>query len=58
MKGPLPDSPADLGALMAEVGKCWTVNRSANIALILERFTSGTRPALTETHWKKASSLV
>ena len=39
MKRPLPDIPADLRALMVEVGRRWTVNRSDNIALMIERFT-------------------
>ena len=39
MKRPLPDIPPDLRALTAEVGKRWTVNRAANIALMIERYT-------------------
>jgi acetyl esterase len=39
MKRPLPDIPPELHSLVAEVGKRWTVNRSDNIALMIERFT-------------------
>jgi acetyl esterase/lipase len=39
MKRPLPDIPPDLRALVAEVGRRWTVNRSDNIAHMIERFT-------------------
>jgi acetyl esterase/lipase len=40
MKRPLPDIPPELRALVTEVGKRWTVNRSDNIALMIERFTA------------------
>jgi acetyl esterase len=40
MKRPLPHISDDLRALMVEVGKRWKVNRSANINLMIERFTA------------------
>jgi len=48
VKKPLPQIPADLRALVAEVGKRWTVDRRENIALMIDRFTELLREMPTD----------
>jgi acetyl esterase len=48
VKKPLPQIPAELRSLVAEVGKRWTVDRRAKIALMIDRFTQLLRDMPTD----------
>jgi len=44
----LPEIPAELRTLVADIGKRWTVDRRANIALMIDRFTELLREMPTD----------